>query len=305
MIINSGYLHADYARSLSYVGTPIELTRSKGWILKREIPGSAYFDGVGCYPLFACGDWNGLETDLDSIGGSLVSLAVVTDPFGHYNQSTLLNDFKDIARPYKEHYIIDLHQRPDKFVSGHHLRNARNAAKTLTVEVCANPLAHLDDWTRLYDTLIERHGITGVAKFSREAFALQMGVPGMVAFRAMQGTVTVGMLLWYCQGETGYYHLGAYSPEGYDAKASFVLFWQAIEYFKGLGLNWLSLGAGAGTWGDKNDGLSRFKRGWATGTRTAYFCGRIFEPAIYQDLTLSRKIGQTDYFPAYRAIDGK
>jgi hypothetical protein len=46
--------------------------------------------------------------------------------------------------------------------------------------------------------------------------------------------------------------------------------------------------------------LSRFKRGWATGTRTAYFCGRIFDRANYREITRASGCMATDYFPAYR-----
>ena len=51
---------------------------------------------------------------------------------------------------------------------------------------------------------------------------------------------------------------------------------------------------------DGTDGLSRFKRGWSTGTRTAYFCGRIFDHARYSEIMSVEGGGTTDYFPAYR-----
>ena len=42
----------------------------------------------------------------------------------------------------------------------------------------------------------------------------------------------------------------------------------------------------------------RFKRGWATGTRTAHFCGRVLDPERYAQLAGA---AATSYFPAYRA----
>jgi hypothetical protein len=81
----TGYLHPGYAASLAEFGTPRLLPRSEGWILERQIPGSPYSDGMGCYPLFACQDWSQLHADLESIGSELVSLALVTDPFGKYD----------------------------------------------------------------------------------------------------------------------------------------------------------------------------------------------------------------------------
>jgi hypothetical protein len=50
-----------------------------------------------------------------------------------------------------------------------------------------------------------------------------------------------------------------------------------------------------------DDGLSRFKAGWATGRRTAWFGGRIGDRAAYDALAAGR---QAAYFPAYRAPAG-
>jgi hypothetical protein len=256
---------------------------------------------MGCYPIFTCENWSSLEKDLDWVGSQLVSLSLVTDPFGKYNQQELQQYFKDIARPYKEHFVIDLKRQPEEFVAKHHQRNAHNALKMVKVEICPEPIRILGEWDSLYNNLIERHNIKGITKFSHNAFAKQLSVPGIVAFRAVVDDKTVGMLLWYIQCDIGYYHLGAYSPEGYKLKTSFALFWRLLEYFKDMGLRWLSLGAGAGAQGGKNDGLTRFKRGWSTETRTVYFCGRIFDLKKYQEIISLRNLGNTNYFPAYRA----
>ncbi len=298
---NLGYLHPMYAQSLIEYGAPLELPFSKGWILKRSIPGTNQFDGMGCYPIFACQDWSALGTDLDQVADQLISLSLVTDPFGSYNRQDLAKLFTDIANPYKEHFVVDLHRRPEDFVAAHHQRNAHKALRTVNVEICTEPIKYLDEWVSLYGNLIERHNIMGIARFSRDAFAKQLSIPGIVAFRAVVDAKTVGMLLWYVQGNVGYYHLGAYSPDGYKLNVSFALFWTLLDYFSSAGLQWLSLGAGAGITGDENDGLTRFKRGWSTGVRTAYFCGRIFDPDKYRKIIQFKGATQpTNYFPAYR-----
>ena len=234
------------------------------------------------------------------IGIDLVSLAVVTDPFGSYDEAILHECFKDVVFPHKSHFVVDLSYPLDDFVSNHHRRNVRKAMKELKVEICNPPSAFLEDWAALYANLIERHNITGIPAFSKQSFAKQLEVPEMVAFRAIYKDETVGMLLWYVQGEVGYYHLGAFDAQGYMKRASFALFWMAIEYFRELGLRWLNLGAGAGIDTDSNDGLTRFKKGWSTGTRTAYFCGRIFDRKKYDQIVNDKNIPETEYFPAYR-----
>jgi lipid II:glycine glycyltransferase (peptidoglycan interpeptide bridge formation enzyme) len=80
--------------------------------------------------------------------------------------------------------------------------------------------------------------------------------------------------------------------------ASYALYWFAIEYFSQT-LDLLNIGAGSGIEA-KQDGLSQFKRGWATNTKVAYFCGKIFNQEKYKDIINSLTIESTDYFPAYR-----
>ena len=126
-----------------------------------------------------------------------------------------------------------------------------------------------------------------------------MQTPGLVAFRAREAGVTVGMLLWYVQGEVGYYHLGAYSERGYELGASFALFWEAIAFFR-KDLAWLNLGGGAGAINNETDGLNRFKMGWTTHTRTAFLCRHVVNVSRYSELCGPSDVG-TSYFPAYRA----
>ncbi|MFW6116720.1 MAG: GNAT family N-acetyltransferase [bacterium] len=296
----TGYMHPGYADSLSEFGDPKELPRCGGWLLERQIPGVADQDAMGCYPLFACRDWSRLHLDLEDIGNGIVSLSLVTDPFGDYDTSYLHQCFEDVVIPFKEHFIIDLERPADTFVCSHHRRNVAQALASVEVERIQKPTEFLDDWVALYAALIERHDIDGILAFSRSAFNEQLRVPGIAAFRAMAEGETVSMLLWYVQGDVGYYHLGASSALGYNLCASFALFWTAIERFASSGLKWLDLGAGAGIGSEASDGLSRFKRGWCTDTRTAYFCGRIFDRARYAEIVRRKGISPSSYFPAYR-----
>ena len=296
----SGYLHPEYTKALSEFGLPRRLVHCEGWILVREIAQSGYLDAMGPYPLFTCKDWTKLPQDLAALQAELVSLALVTDPFGDYDLSLLQSCFRDIVVPFKEHYVVDLQATPEHFVSKHHQRNVRKGMNKVQIETSVNPSSYLSDWVSLYDFLIDRHEIKGITAFSELSFARQFNVPGIVAFRALSDAETVGMTLWYVQDTIAYYHLGASNGRGYSLHASFALFWHAIEYFARQGLRWLDLGAGAGLSGSVSDGLARFKSGWATGTRTAYFCGRVFDHKKYNELKNAHPSEITDYFPAYR-----
>jgi hypothetical protein len=295
----TGYLHPDYAKSLSEFGAPLQLPKSGGWLLKRIIDG-ADADAMGTYPLFACSDWKSLKCDLNQLGKSLVSVVVVTDPFGEYDESLLRDCFGDLVIPFKSHFLNDLTCPPESAICEHHARNATIGLKQVTVERCTDPFSLLDDWVRLYSVLTQRHQITGIRAFSATSFARQLKTPGIVCFRALHDLQTIGMILWYVQNSVAYYHLGAYTEEGYRLRASFALFRQALDYFAQSGLKHANLGAGAGLGSDADDGLTRFKRGWSTSERKTYLCGRIFDHQAYDRLIRIRNAATTGYFPAYR-----
>jgi hypothetical protein len=295
----TGYLHPDYAQSLSEFGEPLHLPKSGGWLLKRHVEGT-HCDAMGAYPLFACQDWKSLKCDFNQLGKSLVSVVVVTDPFGEYDETCLRDCFGDLVTPFKAHFANELSRPLESTLSEHHARNASIGLKQVSIERCESPAAHLEEWVELYSVLMRRHQISGIRAFSRECFAKQLGTPGMVCFRAIHNKQTVGMILWYVQNEIAYYHLGAYTEEGYDLRASFGLFRKALEHFAESGLKYANLGAGAGLGGAADDGLSRFKRGWSTCARTAYLCGRIFDQQEYDRLARERGVSARDYFPAYR-----
>ena len=167
------------------------------------------------------------------------------------------------------------------------------------MEQC-DPSTLLEEWLDLYQTLIARHHVTGVQAFSANAFALQVRIPGVLAWRAICAGQTVGAHLWYLQNDVAYSHLCAVSPRGYELNASYALYWTALETLSSK-VRWLNLGAGAGSTADSTDGLSRFKRGWSNMTRPAYFCGRVVDAERYGALTSSAGTSSDGYFPAYRA----
>jgi len=301
----TGYLHDRYADSLAFAGTPVRLKCSGGVLVERTIPGTQHEDGMGSYPIFCCRDWSKLGQDLDRLGSRLVSVTLVTDPFGNYHADDLRSWFPDVCRPFKEHAVVDLGREPGSFVSSHHRRNVKKALRQVEVEVCGRPLDHLDEWVRLYGCLIARHEIRGVAEFSATSFRQQLQADGLVMLRAVSAGETVGMILWFLHGGVGYYHLAAYTERGYQARASFALFWRSLDHLASR-VRWLSLGANAGT-RESLDGLSRFKAGWATGTRMAWLCGRIMNTKVYQALAVRPPAPgareEAGFFPAYRNVD--
>jgi hypothetical protein len=294
----TGYLHPAHAASLAEFGTPRELPHCGGWLLERAIPDTEARDAMGCYPLFACRDWLGLQKDLEDLEGELVSVSLVVGPFGNYNR-TLLDGCFDVVLLFKEHFIADLSEPPETIVSKHHRQRTRKALSAVKVQVCSEPLQLLEEWISLYGTLTARHGITGIRAFSRTAFEKQLAIPGVVALRAERQGRVVAANLFFVQGQTAYDHLAASSPEGYECSASYALKWFAIQYFRGK-VRWIDWGGGTGATVDPSDGLAGFKSGWPQTTRSAYFCGRILNKAMYRQIVRKKNLEHSRWFPAYR-----
>jgi hypothetical protein len=294
----TGYMHPQYVHSLSEFGVPCKLSLCGGWILERPIPGFPYRDAMGPYPLFVCQDWSKLRADCAEVGKELVSLSIVTDPFGEYDLTRLHKCF-DVVIPFKDHFVADLSQPIETIVSKSHRSTVRRAMRNVDVERCAEPLLFLEEWVELFANLVKKHNITGIRAFSRTAFAEQLDIPGVVLFRAVSQGSTIGLDLWYVHGEVAYGHLVGITPLGYKLRASYAMKWYLIQYFADK-VRWLDLGGGAGVESGNADGLTDFKRGWSTGSRTAYFCGRIFNHEIYFEIVKAKGITATDYFPAYR-----
>ena len=296
----AGYAHPDYARSLAEYGTPTALPRCGGWILERPVPGFAATDAMGCYPLFVCRDWSQLRVDIEGLGSRLVSLALVTDPFGNYTPEELHASF-DIVRPFKHHYITDLRLPLSESVSKHHRYYARKSLRQITVDICHEPSRHLREWSSLYDNLVRRHNITGIRAFSPESFLRQLSVRGMVLFLARLDGEVVGAYVVATCDDVAYSHLSAFSDVGYRIRAAYALRWTALEYLSGRKVRYVDMGGTAGLDDERTSGLAKFKSGWSSETRPVYFCGRILDPETYGTIVRAKASREDGYFPAYRS----
>lgn len=295
----AGYASRDYAESLAEFGDVVDLPNCGGFLLGQKISTGSAHDAVGPYPLLACRDWSALGADLTSLSDRFVCAYAVTDPFGATNDDALSAAFPDVCYAYKQHFAADLTQPLASSVDAHHRRNIRKGLKNVEVQRLCNDQATLGAWQSLYDCLIERHDIRGIARFSASSFARQFSVPGFDCFGAVDSNGICGMTLWYVDRGVAYYHLGAYNERGYRLSAAFAIFSTAFQQFARDGVRWAALGAGAGTTA-ADSGLTRFKQGWSTEVRPAYFCGRILQPKAYARLSAEAPAG-TKYFPAYRA----
>jgi len=225
----------------------------------------------------------------------------VADPFDDHSEGLLRQSFDRVVG-FKSHFIVELDRNPDQLVSKHHRYYAKKALAMVEVEVVSHPPDFLPIWCDLYGNLVRRHELSGIKAFSRAAFERQLQMDDLVILRAVHQGRTVGAHLWMVMGEVAHSHLAAFSEEGYQLMCAYALYWDAIRYFNGKA-RFLNLGAGAGMAADAMDGLTQFKRGWATGTRTAWFCASVLQPEKYSALSAASGDGGSKYFPAYRHGD--
>jgi hypothetical protein len=295
---NTGYASRNYAYSLAEFGEPIHLPRCDGYLLKRKIPGTPYFDAIGSYPLFFCRDWSQLCNDLGDLPQEIISASFVADPFGHYSPMDL-EDCLEVVNPFKVHYIVDLEKPMEAIGSKHHRKAARQSLENIRVEICSKPAEFAEKWTEIYQTLALRHNIHGIRAFSRAAFKQQLAMPEIEVLLAYLGDEVIGAQLYFIQDKVVHCHLGAVSDHGYKEGAFYAMDCQSYSHFAGRA-KWLDLGGGTGFSGSGLDGLSLYKKGWSTKTRPVYFCGKIINQEVYEDLAPLQGQEETNYFPAYR-----
>lgn len=292
-----GYADEQYAISLSEWGTPRQLRNSEGWVLEREIPDTYCKDLMGCYPLFSCSSWEKIEIDLAKFKRDIVTLSLVLNPFLSHNSIELKRLFPDCHMHFKDHFIVDLRRPLESSVSSHHRYYARKAMREFEISYETEHSYLLENWMELYARLIERHGIKGLRTFSKQAFDIQLRMPGLNAVVATIHGDVAGIQLWLRESQNVFHHLSAYSDEGYRKRVSYALLWAALKHEQEQGATYADLGGGSGLQ-SVDDGLTAFKRGWATETMPVFFCGRIFDQDTYDSLSIN--IEPNGFFPAYR-----
>ena len=296
-----GYLHPLYAQSFSEIGTPIFLPKSKGWLIKRQIPNSPHFDAMGPYPLFFCKDWGSLIEDLEALQDQIISVSLVISPFSVFPQENFKWYF-DQFHKYKAHYILDLSLPFNLTISKNKRRNAIRALRKISVDLVKPPNIDLFEWFDLYQNLIKRHQIQGIRAFSQDSFEKQIAIPNTHYFQALYENSVVGGNLFYIQDDVAYAHLSAFTEDGYDKGAPYAIKWVALSHFSDI-VRWVNFGGSPNVENGKNSGLDQFKLGWSNRSEYSYYCGKILNYDIYDGLVSSSKTNDMGFFPAYRKGD--
>ena len=286
-----------YARALAHAGRPLAVPPWHTHVIVRDWHGSAG-DATGPYPITCFAAGCDLRAGLALLQGmGLVSMTAVVDELAGPPIGAFADAFS-LVRPYKTHYLVDATAGAYQ-PSEHHRRELRRAGR-LGVEVRGVALSEIvADWTALYGDLIARHRITGVQRFSRASFDALAGCDGLATYAAYIGDELVSCHLWMRHGSVVRSHLAASSARGYATGAAYAVNDHAIRCFAGALVN---LGGAAGTAESADDGLSRFKAGFANRTSTSYLIGSILDAGEYRRLAAKvREPHDGAWFPLYRA----
>lgn len=292
------YSTREYATSLAFLGSPFMIRSLACWGLRRPIDGSDHCDASGVYPfspLTQQADIGALRSELAEHG--LVSFVLVTDALA--SGTDWIHEAFDVVRPYKTHHVIDFSAGTPRFSKQRrwNIRRAHEKCETRLI----NLADHMDAWCGLYRNLVERHGMRPEQVFQRSSFEAVAGMDDVIAIGAFANGRLASAHIWIRCQDNIYSHLGASSDEGYRIGASYAVYDHSIAHFADCSL--MDLGGVADT-GEASQGLDRFKRGFANGTRQKYLCGIVAKEDIYRQLSkgaVPSKAGEA-YFPLYRRL---
>jgi hypothetical protein len=286
-----------YVGSLLREGRAVAVPEWGCSAIVRPITGGSE-DGSGAYPLTI------MREDADIAGGlarlesmGLVSIVVVMDDFHRPPLERLDREF-DFVRPFKNHFVYRPGQMPSSYTK-HHRYLVRRALRDVEVGPI-DLLRHLDAWMELYATLTARHGFSGIHDLPSDHHRTLATLDGVTAIAAWCGEKLTACHIWVHHRGYVHSHLGASSASGYMNGASYAVYDASIRHFSDAEL--INLGGVAGYTNDPNDGLARFKRGFANATARSFICGKILDRRRYAELIgLDAARAQTAFFPAYRA----
>ena len=269
-----------------------------GYVLLRPLPGGEGVDAVSAYPLGGFDEAADVKAGLQGLrDAGAVSLAILADPLNAPAPETVAA-CAERHRRLKTHYVIDRSIGPVA-PSKHHRYEIRRARRQVTVDR-VDLTQTMERWETLYRTLSERHDIAAQSRLGRRHFDAIAADPQALVLAASLAGEIVAMSIWLSDGEVGHNHLGASSPAGYAAGASYALYDAAIEILSECRM--LDLGGAPGLSDDPTHGLARFKRGFSNAERATWLSGFVLDRARYDAaVRMSGVNPSNDFFPAYRA----
>jgi len=287
-----------YADASAELGPIVRIECLDIWVQVRDIPGTNLKDAIGLYPFSLPTEPQSpeqLRSELKNL--DLLSLVLVAAPF--LSDVSWLSSTFDMARVYKTQFTVE--GAPEKRVFKKNIRYVIRKAQAVCTVQKIELSDYLDRWCELYGTLITKHDLKGIHRFSRNYFESLANISEISTFGAFVDGNLVSASLWIEDANWVTGHLSGTNKIGYGTGANHALFDYVVRHYEGRNIN---LG-GAPDSPKQGTDLSLFKRKFANATQDSWICGIVADQSICNRLNQDRNINesQTDYFPAYRKPD--
>jgi hypothetical protein len=275
-----------YLSGFPHIGVVDKRVSAPVPVLRRTIPGSQLFDGLGPWPYMSVTSSDDIPALSDAFA-DLVTLTVITQP--GYLPSLKRGDVVHM----KQHFVFDP-GLPFPTLS----RKARSHLARGQKRWAFGPVEDLDErinMERLYDDLRRRRGLTGgFFDFPRIHFEILAQLENTVFFRVGDSEATVGMTCGAIfKDRLQLLHI-ALSDAGLQKHASYALMQGVLDFCRERRLLLLM----GGTPRHAGAGVERFKARWSNRQEAVKLVQIINQPLAYAELC--RTACDPTFFPAYR-----
>lgn len=292
-----GYKNKGYASSFTEQGEAVYLNNCDGWLIKRPIANTSYFDLIGPYPLFFCKDLLSINKDiLDLYHKKIVSLVFVNDQVEPLSLKKTKEQFT-LFKPFKVHYVANLDKPWELFVRRNMRRYANKAFKNFHISLVENNSLFLESLWNFYIENISKKKFTINNLLTKTNLMNQLKLPGVTLFKAESKNKVHGIACYIEVDSRVYGHIIGCSEQGYANYVTYGLYGAALSYYQKR-MESIDFGGNAGLSNDSSCGLALFKSGWCNQKKMTYLCGKITNKELYSQLTANIK--NSSYFPAYR-----
>lgn len=173
--------------------------------------------------------------------------------------------------------------------------------RDMGLSVTVGEPSSLVDFTRLYDLTMRRNSARDFYFFDHEYFdtMVQTLSDRVILAEATFDNKVIASSLFLVGPDRLHYHLSGTDPNFSAFSPTTSLLYGVAEWSIAHGFTFVHLGGGRSTSSD--DSLLRFKRKFGSELRDFFVGKRIHDPRAYERLVKATNVGDSDFFPAYRA----
>lgn len=291
--------------------------------IKREIDtrvnGAQFYDlitpyGYGGPVVHASTDLKKLVAEFEAVFSRYCETNNIVSEFVRFNP--LFQNQEAFGEIYDVSYIrstvgTDLNRSEDIFQTEFCATARRKVRKLLKNDKISCSLTKgfedIEAFLEIYNDTMKRHNATGFYYFDREYFyelKRQFGDELFTTSVYYEDEI-IAMGLYFISGDIIHDHLNGTRSEFLNYSPAYLLKYTAMNWGKENGFSVLHYGGGVSN--SEEDSVLRFKKRFSNTTEFKFHIGRkIWNQEVYDELCqINGVVGNTEFFPAYRANDGQ